>query len=178
MAKSLKIFMNFVLLMTLISLSVISTNAEPTFNMSLENLHRQAGKPPVKFSDRQPIMGEHRPPSPEEFEQRLNLTEEQISIAKKQREEGIVKIKPIMDDIRNKRAELEKLKASGASNDEIIKLDNEIKNLHRQAHEIRRNNMKAFEATLSETQKKELQKMKDEGRKQFDNNKKTRRYVN
>jgi len=110
---------------------------------------------------------QHRP-SPEEFERRLNLTDEQKAFAKKQRTESIEKIKPILEKIDNKKSEIENLKSQNASFELILKCENEIRELRKQAHEIRKSNMKAFEATLTETQLKELQKMKSEGRKEFE----------
>lgn len=107
-------------------------------------------------------------PSPEEFDRRLNLTDEQKAFAKAQREKSIEKIKPILNEIKVKKAKIETLSAQNAPVEEITALDNEVKELRKQAHEIRKANMKAFEATLTESQKKELQKMKNEGRKEFE----------
>lgn len=107
-------------------------------------------------------------PSPEEFERRLNLTEEQKFFAKEQREKSIEKIKPILNEINNKKSEIEKLKSQNGSFEMITKKENEIQELRKQAHEIRKANMKAFEATLSESQLKELKLMKSEGRKEFE----------
>ena len=160
-----KLLTCIILTFVFIGFSQIKTFAHPDFSKSMMHNEIQKGLKP-------PMMHEHQPPSVEEFENRLNLTEEQKNIAKAQREEGITKIKPILDDIKSKKAEIATLKAAGASVEDITKLDNEIKNLHRKAHEIRRENMKAFEATLNDEQKRELQKMKEEGRKQFRNNQK------
>lgn len=117
-------------------------------------------------------MKEHRPPSREEFEKRLNLTEEQKQIAKAQRAKSIEKIKPIIEEINNKKSEIEMTKmsrmAQQAIDEKVAELQGEIRALRKQAHEIRKENMKAFEASLTEAQKKELQKMKEEGRKRFE----------
>ncbi len=117
-----------------------------------------------------------RGPSREVFEARLNLTQEQKDIAKAQREKSIEKIKPIMEQIKSKKAEIQTVKmtkmAPRAIDERVTQLENEIRELRKQAHEIRRENMKAFEATLTEEQKKELQKMKEEGRKRFERERK------
>ncbi|MCM1009248.1 MAG: Spy/CpxP family protein refolding chaperone [Fusobacterium sp.] len=117
-------------------------------------------------------MKGHRPPSREDFEQRLNLTDEQKQIAKAQREKSIEKIKPILEEINNKKSEIEMTKmsrmAQQAIDEKVAELQGEIRALRKQAHEIRKENMKAFEASLSEAQRKELQKMKEEGRKRFE----------
>ena len=116
------------------------------------------------------MIGKH--PSPEEFERRLNLTEEQKAFAKEQRAQSIEKIKPILDEIKVKKGQLEQMKLRGEQTEAAAKLENEIKELRHQAHEIRKSNMKAFEATLTDEQRKELQKMKNEGRKEFERERK------
>ena len=47
------------------------------------------------------------------------------------------------------------------------KIREELKTLHKQAHELRMKNMKEFESILTKKQKKELAKIKKEGRKNF-----------
>lgn len=112
----------------------------------------------------------HKRPSPEEFERRLNLTDEQKAFAKEQRSLCIEKIKPVLEQINQKKAQKEQLETQAAGIEELTRLDNEIKELRKQAHEIRRQNMKSFEAMLSDGQKKELQRMKNEGRREFEKN--------
>ena len=127
-------------------------------------LKEEHGKRPPQGRDFGQMQG-HKPPSPEEFEKRLQLTDEQKALAKVQREESVEKIKPIIESIKSKKAELEKL---NSDDEKAVILQNEIRALRRQAHEIRKENMKAFESTLTETQKAELKKMKEEGRKKFE----------
>lgn len=156
--------------------SSAAVSAQPDFNrpMPEENGFERPAPP---HGDK---MKGHRPPSPEEFEQRLNLTEEQKALAKQQREESIAKIKPIIEEINNKKAEIETIKmskmAQQAIDEKVSQLENEIRTLRKQAHEIRRENMKAFDATLTEEQKKEFQKMKEEGRKRFEEMKKQEKH--
>ncbi len=149
--------------------------AEPDFTRPMPEEHGFDRPLPPPHAQK---MKGHRPPSPEEFEKRLNLTEEQKQIAKAQREASIEKIKPIMEQIKNKKSEIEMTKmsrmAQQAIDERVAELQGEIRELRKQAHEIRRENMKAFEATLTEDQKKELKKMKEEGRKHFEKMKKQR----
>lgn len=162
-------------LLSILALALIvntaAVQAEPDFSRPMPEEHFD-GKgfppPPPPNAD----MRKHRPPSHEEFEKRLNLTEEQKAIAKAQREASIEKIKPIIEEIKSKKAEIEKTKmsrmAQQAIDEKVAELQGEIRELRKKAHEIRKENMKAFEATLTEDQKKELQKMKKEGRKHFE----------
>lgn len=105
------------------------------------------------------------------FEQRLGLTEEQIQKAKKQRLEGREKIKPVIEKIKSKEQEIETIKKSNLSEQEqsekINTLNSDLKALHKQAHDIRIENMKNFENLLTDEQKKTLKEMKQEGRQQF-----------
>ena len=103
----------------------------------------------------------------EDFEKRLNLTQEQKDIAKAQRAKSIEKIKPLIEQINAKKEEMAKV--SPEKDAELYnKLEAEIRALRRQCHEVRKENMKAFEASLTDVQKKEMQKMKEEGRKRFE----------
>lgn len=143
--------------------------AEPDFSRPMaEEVAQSQLKPDNKQFKQMP-----KRPSPEEFDRRLNLTDEQKAFAKAQREKSIEKIKPIIDEIKAKKAKIETLTIQNAPAEEISALDNEVKELRKQAHEIRKANMKAFEATLTESQKKELQKMKNEGRKEFEKHHRT-----
>ncbi len=169
------------LIITLLSLFVagLGTNicqAEPDYSRPMPEEHG-FDRPHHPHGDK---MKSHRPPSHEEFEKRLNLTEEQKALAKAQREASREKIKPIIEEINNKKSEIEKTKmsrmAQQAIDERVAELQAEIRTLRKKAHEIRKENMKAFEASLSEEQQKELKKMKEEGRKHFEEMKKHRRH--
>ncbi len=111
-----------------------------------------------------------------QFDKRLNLTEEQKALAKDIRKKGHEEMKPVMDKIKDLKQEKEMVKLSRmsiqAQEEKIAELDTQIKDLKKQAHEMRAKNMKEFEAILTDKQKKELAKMKKEGRKNFEKNKK------
>lgn len=119
----------------------------------------------------------HRPPmAPNRvnFEKRLNLTEAQKTQAKAIHEKGFKEIKPIMDKLQLKHEEIEAVKRSRlapeAQAEKIVQLRKECRELKHQAREIQKKNMKEFEAILTDKQKKELQKIKEEGRKNFEKN--------
>ena len=105
------------------------------------------------------------------FEQRLGLTEEQIQKSKELRLEGREKIKPVIDKIKSRQQEVEMVKKSNLSEQEksekINSLSSDIKVLHKQAHDIRIENMKSFEEILTIEQRKTLKEMKQEGRQEF-----------
>lgn len=107
-----------------------------------------------------------------EFEQRLKLTDEQKAKANELREQGFEKMKPLMDKMKEKRAEIEAVKLSRiapqAQQEKIEQLKKEIGALKQEMHRLRMENMKNFEALLTKSQLKELKKMKEEGRKNFD----------
>lgn len=105
-----------------------------------------------------------------EFEQRLKLTDEQKAKAKELREKSFEQMKPIMDKLKDKQAEAQVLSkdASEASKVKLEQVRKEIKALRQEAHRLRMQNMKDFEAILTSKQLKELKKMKEEGRKNFD----------
>lgn len=107
-----------------------------------------------------------------QFEQRLKLSDIQKQKAKEIRMKGHEEMKPIMEAIRDKKKEIEAVKLSRmstqAQEEKISELRAEIQDLKKQAGELRKKNMQEFEAILTRTQKKELEKMKQEGRRNFD----------
>ena len=100
------------------------------------------------------------------------MTDEQKAKAKELRQKGFEEMKPVMDKIKEKRQEIEAVKLSRiavqAQNEKIEQLKKEIGALKQEAHRLRMENMKKFEAILTKSQLKELKKMKEEGRKNFD----------
>lgn len=106
------------------------------------------------------------------FEQRLNLTEKQKEKAKVLHMQGKEQIKPIIMQIAVKRQEIETVKLSRISEkmqqERIAQLNSEIKDLEKQAQEIRKKNSQEFEKILNKKQRAELEKMKAEGRARFE----------
>ena len=106
------------------------------------------------------------------FEQKLGLTEAQKAKAKKLRIEGHKKMRPVMEEIKSKKQEAEAIKRSKMAirmqEEELAKIDTDLKVLEKKAHKIRQQNMKDFESILTKDQKKILNQMKEEGRKNFE----------
>lgn len=134
---------------------------------------------PALPQDRAELDAPPPPPCPKakaDFEKRLKLTDEQKELAKQIRMKGHEEIKPIMDKIRElkleKEAVLRSRMATAMQQEKIAEINGKIKELKKQAHELKLKNMKEFEAILTDKQKKELKKMKEEGRKKFEKAKK------
>lgn len=134
---------------------------------------------PVAIEKQRAEFGQHKPPrGPEihkkKFEERLKLTDEQKAQAKEIHQKGFEEMKPIMEQIKSKKQEARAVKLSRIAVEEqevrLAKIGEELKVLHKQAHELRMKNMKEFEKILTKKQKKELAKIKKEGRKKFAKN--------
>jgi len=119
-----------------------------------------------------PKMSEQEQARREAFEKRLNLTEEQKQKSKELRLEGREKMKPVMDKIRAKENEARMIKNSNtedqAQTEKLNAINLELRTLHKQAHDIRIENMKSFEDILTTDQKKTLKEMRQEGRHEYD----------
>ncbi len=106
------------------------------------------------------------------FEQKLGLTDEQKEQARELRLQGHQKMRPIMEQLRSKKQEAVMIKRSRMAvqmqEEKLAVIDKEIKDLEKQANEIRKQNMKDFESILTKDQKKILKQMKKEGRKNFE----------
>lgn len=123
------------------------------------------------YSQTQTIMKPTKEEIKKRFEQRLNLTEKQKEKAKLIHQQGRQQIRPIMMQIAVKRQEIETVKLSRISEkmqqERINQLNIEIKELEKQADEIRKKNTQEFEKILNKKQKAELEQMKAEGRARF-----------
>ena len=108
----------------------------------------------------------------QQFEQRLNLSDKQKQKAKDIHQKGREEMKPVMTKIDQKRREIDSVKASKMSdkskNEKMEQLNSEMKDLQKQANEIRKKNSQEFEKILNKKQKTELEKMKSEGRANFE----------
>lgn len=114
----------------------------------------------------------------EQFEKRLKLTEEQKIKIKELQQNGREQMKPIIEQIQAKRQEAEAVRRSRIAvemqQEKLAEIQKDIQALKKQAHELRMQNMKDFEAILTKKQQKELKKMKEEGRKRFEKEHKNR----
>ena len=114
----------------------------------------------------------------EQFEKRLKLTEEQKVKIKELQQNGREQMKPIIEQIQAKRQEAEAVRRSRIAvemqQEKLAEIQKDIQALKKQAHELRMQNMKDFEAILTKKQKKEFKKMKKEGRERFEKEHKNR----
>ena len=109
-----------------------------------------------------------------DFDAKLKLTEEQKLKAAELRQKGHEQMKPIMEQTIAKRKALKEAIDSNKDYKTVESLKIDLHNLEKQAHEIRMQNMKDFESILTNKQKKELEKIKQEGRKKFEQEHKNR----
>lgn len=112
-----------------------------------------------------------------EFEKRLNLTEEQKIQIEKNKKKDKEKIKPIIDKLHQKKLDYMMLESNNEIDEQTKakqkeELRNEIRELKFQADNCRKENMKNFEAILSEEQKLEFEKIKIEQKKEIEKRKK------
>lgn len=150
------------------------------FTMSAAIANAEPPCPPD--GDFKPPMhkGKMMPPPPDakkmeakraEFENKLQLTEEQKAQAKEIRLKGHEEMKPIMEQMKAKKTQIDAVLSSNVSEEEkaqkIAPIKEEMKGLKKQARDLRIKNMQEFESILTAKQKKTLEKMKQEGRKNF-----------
>lgn len=116
----------------------------------------------------------HKPPMPPKMnlDEQLKLTDEQKAQAKELRMQAREQMKPIMEALKTKHEQKQIIKrnqslTAEAQCEQVEKLNAEIVELKKQAREIRLKNQKDFEAILTEKQKKELQKIKTNARKEM-----------
>ena len=106
------------------------------------------------------------------FEERLKLTDKQKEQINELRIKGNEQMKPIMEQVKAKKQEAEAIKRSKMAvemqEEKLNEIRADLKELQKQAHELRMQNMKDFESILTKKQKKELAKIKKEGRKRFE----------
>ena len=110
------------------------------------------------------------------FEQKLGLTDAQKIQARELRRKGHTQMEPLMKKLKAKKHEesvLRLMKLSQTAQEEKLQaVEKEIQELETQLGEIRKQNMKDFESILTRKQLRTLKKMKKEGRKKFEQNKK------
>lgn len=110
----------------------------------------------------------HKDAEREAFAKRLGLTAEQKQTLDRQRNEDLKEIKPVLEEMAAKRSEFENIVNSNMPQIEkeakLLKLKGEMRDLKARADEKRSQNMKRFEAVLTDEQKAEFEKIKLEGR--------------
>lgn len=122
-----------------------------------------------------PPPGMHKPAPPKiDLDKKLKLTDAQKVKARELRITAHKQIKPLFEKLKSKQEQKRALMTSTINKKEQIemidKLNDEISSLKRQIHEIQIKNMKDFEAILTAKQKKVLDKIKMESRRDFQKN--------
>lgn len=128
-----------------------------------------------KASNTQPVMVQFKntPRHHQEnaFEKRLGLTEVQKLKAGEIRRAGHEAMKPVREQIQQKKQEAEMIRRSRMAvqmqEEKLAVIDKELKVLEKKAHDIKKQNMKDFESILTWQQKRILKQMKKEGRKKY-----------
>ncbi len=136
-----------------------------------------AGEPPMgpPPGDCPPPPGMHKPAPPKiDLDKKLKLTDAQKIKARELRIAAHKQIKPLFEKLKSKQEQKRALITSTINKKEQIemidKLNDEISSLKRQIHEIQIKNMKDFESILTPKQKKVLDKIKMESRRDFQKN--------
>ena len=112
-----------------------------------------------------------------EFENRLKLTEEQKKQIEDNKLQDREKMKPIIDEMKIKRQELKSIQEDSALTPEekqkkIEETKASLKDLRTKAEELHKTNMANFETILTEKQKKEFTKIKNEQKKEMEKRRK------
>lgn len=133
--------------------------------------------PPPGFGPHGPAC--HKPccpPPPKcNLDEKLKLTEAQKEQAKALRMQSREQMRPIMEAIKTKHEQKEIIKrnrnmTAEAQCEQVEKLNAQISELKKQAHDLRVKNEKDFEAILTPKQKAEFNKLKQERRKEMAKN--------
>ncbi len=143
--------------MTLTCLAILSTGTVFAHDGSEGNF---PPPPPCKSkTQKPPVM---------KLDEKLNLTEEQQDLLKKNRIESRKKLKPIMQEIFDKKNAIADIRDSELSKDEQDKkielLKNDLRTLKATADEIRKADMEYFESILTKDQKAKFEEIKKEMR--------------
>ena len=154
-----------------------STNEFPSQPPSGENFDGNFQKPP-KAGEGFNGQNQDFDKKKSDFEKKLKLTDEQKQKVKEIREKGQKQMEADMNEIKAKRDEISKIKNSFNSDDDkrtqIELLRDEVKNLNKKMHQTKVQNMNEFEGILNDKQLKTFEKMKENGRKNFEKNMKKR----
>ena len=111
-----------------------------------------------------------------EFEKRLNLTEEQKQKIEENKKQDIEKMKPLFEEMKAKRHAMRMIDfdATLSAEQKQIKKDelkSELTELRKKADNYREENMKNFEALLTDKQLKEFKKIQEEQKKDMEKRK-------
>lgn len=119
-----------------------------------------------------PPMRMHKPHfDMNKFEQDLNLTDAQKEQAKQIREKDAEAMKPLFEQIKTKRQEIEQIFNERLTvkerQEKLEPIHNQIRELKKQIRDIRIAGKKEFESILTDKQLKKLEKLKADTRQNF-----------
>ncbi len=138
----------------------------------------EAGMPPKE----PPCHGGHMhdgPKMPPPDFSKLKLTDEQKAKLDENRNASREKMKPIFEQMQKDKTKIQVIQSSTKLTDEqkveqITAVKKEIRELRKQANEIRQEDMKFFESQLTNKQKKTFEKIKQDQKKQMDKARKSK----
>lgn len=138
-----------------------NTNSQTVYSQKQTAQKTMERKEPPNFNKRDM----HKPPMMN-LEEKLNLTEKQKAQAKANRIAGRKEMKPVMDEIRDKKEAILDVMDSDLSKEEqkvkIEALQKDIKALYVKANTMREKNMAEFEKILTKEQKAKFEQLKKE----------------
>ena len=110
---------------------------------------------------------------------KLKLTDEQKAKLDENRNASREKMKPIFEQMQKNKTKMQVIQSSTKLTDEqkveqITAVKKEMKELRKQANEIRQADMKFFESQLTDKQKKTFEKIKQDQKKQMEKARKSK----
>ena len=135
-------------------------------------MHKFNGPRHHKFMGQPPSKAEMEAKKAE-FEKRLNLTEKQKEQIEKNKQKDREKMKPIFEKMKENKQAIMKIHQdkSLTPEDKVVKsaeYEKELIDLKVKANELRKENMKNFENLLTDEQKAEFAKIKEEQKKEME----------
>lgn len=134
------------------------------------------GHGPKHFDNRHPSRAE-MDKKRAEIDKRLKLTDKQKKQIELQKQQDREKIKPVLDSMRAKKQEFRAIQEDNTLSQEdkdkkLKEVKDSLKELKQQADTLRKENMQNFENVLTDKQKKEFAKIKEEQKKEMELRKK------
>ena len=169
---SKKLFLSALAALVVVSMSNVCyagecTNVQEAEVMKVEQTQKQFAYPMKKHFKGNHNFKAEMEAKKAEFEKRLNLTEEQKQQIEKNKQKDKEKMKPIMQEMHAKRAELMGIKtditlAPHEKVEKMAPIEKDLIDLKLKANDLRKKNMEAFEKLLTKDQKVEFEKIKEE----------------
>ncbi len=157
---------------SILTMAILAMTSTMAFAGNYQKCDGPQGCPP-------PPPGMHQPgqrPPKIDLDKKLKLTEAQKAKAKAMRMQTREQMEPIMNAIRTKQEQKEIIKHSQkltteAQLEQTERLNKQIFELKKQARDLRMQNERDFESILTDKQKKEFSKIKENAKKNMAKNK-------